>query len=237
VTRTRRACREPGQRNGSAPDAAREGADQSTTDAAAARWLTAALAEYQSLRAESLQAQQAQQTVLQFGITGVAVLIGLALNLEAKLLSILLLLYLVPLLSIFIISVWSTEIFRSIRAGEFISHLERKINDQTGGDAPALEWESWLRAHPTVRRFARDRMSFAVLFTLNVAGLVLAGYLAREAHFRLEQAAAFVVALAGAHLVLLVALAFTYVRSDRRVRDRSVLITALPDRRHDPSPM
>ena len=101
-------------------------------DDAATRWLTAALAEYQSLRTESLQAQHAPQTILQFGITGVAVLVGLSLQLKNQVLAILLLLYMVPLVSIFIVSVWFTEIFRSLRAGDFLAYREKKINKEIG---------------------------------------------------------------------------------------------------------
>jgi positive regulator of sigma E activity len=196
-------------------DAASDGAR--TEDNDLTRWLTAVLAEYQSLRTESLQAQRAQQTILQYGMTGVAILIGLALQLEAELLAILLLLYMVPLLTIVIIIVWFTEIFRSIRAGNFIAALEEKVNRVLGGNALALEWESWLRTRQGARMFIRDHMSFASLYTLNLAGLVLACYLAASAGFDLDHPAWVVSGFAVVHVGLLVFGGVLYRRYHRRV--------------------
>jgi hypothetical protein len=197
-------------------------ADDHTGDETLTRWLTAALAEYQSLRQESLQAQKEQQTILQYGITGVGILIGLALQLDAEILAILLLLYLVPLLGIFIISVWFTEIFRSLRAGTFISGLEAKINSVVGrSGAPALEWESWLRARPKQRMFVRDRMSFLVLCSLNLTGTVLAGYLATRAEFRLDHPAPVIAVLGGLHVALLVGSVIYYFTKERDVHNRA----------------
>jgi hypothetical protein len=189
-------------------------------DDAATRWLTAALAEYQSLRAESLQAQQAQLTILQFGITGVAVLVGLSLQLENEGLAILLLLLMVPLVSIFIVSVWFTEIFRSLRAGDFLAEREKKINNEIGNKVPALYWETWLRQpEPNRRMFNRTRMSFGVLCTLNVAGFVLAGYLARTGDFTL--APAIVIALGLVSLALLTGSVVVYRRYEQRFYEQS----------------
>jgi hypothetical protein len=189
---------------------------------AATRWLSAALAEYQSLRTESLQAQHAQQTILQFGITGVAVLVGLSLQLENEGLAILLLLLMVPLVSIFIVSVWFTEIFRSLRAGNFLAEREEKINKEIGNTVPALEWETWLRVPaPERRMFNRTRMSFGVLCTLNVAGFILAGYLARTGDFTLPLA--MVIALGLVSLALLTVSIVVYRRYERRFYEQSPL--------------
>jgi hypothetical protein len=189
-------------------------------DEALTRWLTAALAEYQSLRTESLQAQQAQQTILQFGITGVAVLLGLSLQLENKVLAILLLLFLVPLLSIFIVTVWFTELFRSLRAGDYIAGLEAKINSIAGQQPPALDWETWLRRNPQLRMFSRDHMSFAVLCTLNIAGFVLAGYLANGANLDVDRPTLVVAALGFVSLILLATIIGLYLRYAKRIHKR-----------------
>jgi hypothetical protein len=193
------------------PDGARTENDDLT------RWLTAVLAEYQTLRAESLQAQRAQQTVLQYGLTGVALLIGLTLQLESELLAILVLLYMVPLLSIVIVTVWFTEIFRSLRAGDFIAGLEEKVNRVMGSDEPALEWESWLRAKKETRMFVRDHMSFVSLSTLNIAGLALAGYLAYTADYYRDHPV-WVVVFGAVHLALVASGVLLYGRFNRRVR-------------------
>ncbi|BAL90127.1 hypothetical protein AMIS_49070 [Actinoplanes missouriensis 431] len=197
-----------------------------TEDQDVSRWTTVALAEYQSLRAESLQAQQAQQTIMQFGITGIAVLIGLSLQVEERLIAILALLFVVPLLSIFIVSVWFVEIFRSIRAGAFLSCLEVKINRVLGGDVPALEWESWLRRHPEVRMFVRDRMSFGVLYVLNIAGLVVSAFLARGAGFHMSNAPLVVSLFAVSSVGLLLLGFWVYRHYEKRVYLQSIDLNA-----------
>jgi hypothetical protein len=189
---------------------------------AATRWIAAALAEYNSLRAESLQAQQAQQNIFQFGIAGVAVLTGLGLQNNDELISIVVLLFLVPLLSIFIVSVWFVEIFRSLRAGMFISHMEEKINAVLERNAPALQWESWLRDHREARMFARDRMSFSILFIFNIAGVILAAYLAQRANFHITHPALVVAGFGISSGTLLLASVLTYLRYERRVYNRKI---------------
>jgi hypothetical protein len=193
-----------------------------TEDNDATRWLTTALAEYNSLRAESLQAQQAQQHILQFGITGIAVLTGLGLQNNDELLSILVLLFLVPLLSIFIVSVWFVEIFRSLRAGMFIACIEERINAVLGGDFPALHWETWLRDHREARMFVRDRMSFSILYVFNVAGVVLAAYIALGADFHLPHPAPVIAGFGVMSGALLLASIVTYRRYEQRVYHRRI---------------
>jgi hypothetical protein len=193
-----------------------------TEDSDVAMWLSSALSEYSSLRTESLQAMQAQQTILQFGITGVAVLTGLGLQSDDKLLAILVLLFLVPLLSIFFVSIWFVEIFRSIRAGMYIACLEKKINAVIGGTVRALEWESWLRDHPEARMFTRDRMSFGILYIFNLAGVVLAAYLAHSADFHLIHPLPIIAGFGLACAFLLVIGALLYRRYEKRVHSRII---------------
>jgi hypothetical protein len=191
-----------------------------TEDNDVTRWLAAALAEYESLRAESLQAQQAQLYILQFGITGVAVLIGLGLQKNDPLLAIPVLLFLVPLLSMSIAAIWFVEIFRSSRAGTFISCLEERINRVIGGDVPALGWETWLRRHPKVRMAMRDRMSFSALYLLNVAGLSLGFYLALHANFNFAHPARIVATFVLWSGIILVGGPLLYRRLEGQVRLR-----------------
>lgn len=197
-----------------------------TEDNDVTRWLTTALNEYHSLRAESLQAMQAQQSILQFGVTGVAVLTGLGLQNNDKLLAILVLLVFVPLLSIFITSVWFVEIFRSIRAGMYIACLEKKINAVIGGSIRALEWESWLQDHPEARMFTRDRMSFGIIYIFNVGGIILAAHLAKSAKFRLTHPLPVIVGFGLVSGFLLIAGVLLYRRYERKVHSRIVDLNA-----------
>jgi hypothetical protein len=169
---------------------------------------------------------QAQQTILQFGITGVAVLTGLGLQNDDKLLAILVLLFLVPLLSIFFVSIWFVEIFRSIRAGMYIACLEKKINAVIGGNIRALEWESWLQEHPEARMFTRDRMSFGILYIFNLAGVTLAAYLARSAGFKLDHPFPIIAGFGITCGFLLAAGALLYRRYERKVHKRMVDLNA-----------
>jgi hypothetical protein len=160
-----------------------------TEDNDVTRWLTAALSEYSSLREESLRALQVQNTIMQFGIAGIAVLIGVALQNSDPVLSILILLFLVPLLAIFLVNIWAGELTRVVRASNYISGLEERINAVIGGEVPALGWEGWLRRHPEFRLYWYYRAQFVALFVLEAAAIALGGYVALQADFELSHPA------------------------------------------------
>lgn len=143
-------------------------------------WLSAALEEYKALRGEMIQSVNGQQTVLRFGLTGLAVLIGVGLRTADLLLSMALLLLLAPLVTFFIVAAWKRERLKVARGGAYLQGLEAKINRVMGWSTPSLEWEQWLRG---IRRMRRqpDRRSRPYVSTyhgeLAVVGLLTIGSL------------------------------------------------------------
>src|ERR1700704_1365086 len=77
-----------------------------------AEWLTIALEEYRALRAEIVEAIQAQRTIMQVGTTGVAVLIGFGLQRIGPFPSVMILTVLVPAVAIFTTVGALGELFR-----------------------------------------------------------------------------------------------------------------------------
>lgn len=146
------------------------------------RWLAAVLAEYASLREESLRAIEAQHTTLRYGMTGVAVVIGIGLKIAVSdvpdevALGVAFLALVVPILTILVTGVWQGEIWRMTRAGAYLRQTERRVNTQAvsrEGIDP-MGWEQWLATMPTLRHRGYHRAAFAIL-TFVSAGSVLLG--------------------------------------------------------------
>lgn len=151
--------------------------DSSTVDAvdkSRERWLIAAMEEYKSLRVEILDAIDAQRKIMQLGVTGLSVLIGLGLQPIKPLLTIALLTLLVPTLAIFITAGALGERFRASRASYFLACKETIINCMLADSSPALEWETWLRRRRVF--ILRDRAEFFAVFSLTTGALGLGFY-------------------------------------------------------------
>lgn len=138
------------------------------------QWLAAALEEYRSLRAEIVDAIEAQRKTMQLGVTGLSVLIGLGLQQISPLLAVVLLTLLVPTLAIFITAGALGERFRASRASYFLAYKEQIVNQALAGSNPALEWERWLRERPVF--ILRDRAEFLAVFSLTTGALGLGFY-------------------------------------------------------------
>ncbi len=177
-------------------------------------WLSAALEEYRSVRQESLQALQSQQSVLRFGIAGIAVLIGVGLRASDSLTSAALLLVVTPLLTCLLVPVWQGELARMVRAGSYLARVEEKVNGVVAsGRRPALEWEQWLRDHPEYRLLTYYRAIFLVIALLTASSVALGLYvLLRVPDYGL----AFTFGPIGS--ALLTAGVVLYVRGERRQR-------------------
>lgn len=134
------------------PNAGRSYPDEGGSDsltASASPWLIVALEEYKALRTEIVDSIQAQRTIMQLGVTGVSVLIGLGLQRTPSLLASIILAMLVPSLTFFITTAAWGELFRAARASRFLAEREHIINEVTkGADPPAMAWENWLRQRP-----------------------------------------------------------------------------------------
>ena len=113
-------------------------------DAAAQRnQLDARLAEYNSLRQESLQAITNRIQVMNFAFTSLSVVLAAILTSNvSRVILILIGLVFVPMASKASALIWLGEYNRSQRAGRGISYLEQKINELLEG--PHLSWEAGL---------------------------------------------------------------------------------------------
>jgi hypothetical protein len=83
--------------------------------------------EYRTLRTESLDSMKGQQATFNIGIATIGFLIGAAFNFwEKNLVSGLIFLAFIPLACYIVLFVWIGEVARMMRAGYFISLIEKK---------------------------------------------------------------------------------------------------------------
>lgn len=102
------------------------------------------LAEYNSLRGESMEALRNKFQVLAFGFAGLSVFVGSTLTGKTGLATAALILFvIVPTLSKAVMVVWLGEHRRMVRAGGGVAALETEINRLAG--ASLLGWERWVR--------------------------------------------------------------------------------------------
>jgi hypothetical protein len=137
-------------------------------------WQNMWLEEYRSIRSESEQARNAQQTILQWSLASFAAIIagGLvmfsgAINIRSGETGTVLLMIFglgLPGLSFFSYLVWWGEFLRMERAGRYIRGLERmadRLANSTSGKLPApLQWEHFLAGPayaPAAKRRERAR--------------------------------------------------------------------------------
>jgi Zn-dependent protease with chaperone function len=105
------------------------------------------LNEYATVRQEGLAAMTSQISTLRYGISGIVVLIGVAVQQHNdEYLGWAITLALVPLVVLFSAVIWMGEYERMGRAGLYVARLEAKINRHlVGGGWTPMEWERWLR--------------------------------------------------------------------------------------------
>jgi hypothetical protein len=172
------------------------------TDPELDRWLSTTMAEYKTLRDESLQAQRQQHEAVRIGYTAIALLTGLSAGLGGRAVAPTILLIAVPLLAVGTTIVWLGELGRMVRVGAYLVERERAINDALaskrsrrrtriavlGGvskheeremtplPTPALGWESVLREdrHPRQRLVNLYKATFINLASLGI-GAAIAG--------------------------------------------------------------
>jgi fatty acid desaturase len=101
------------------------------------------LKEYESLRAEILNAMANRNTILTFGLATIGILFTGAVSLTPSNLPVIILMIVVPLVCAYISMIWVGEYKRMQRAGAFIVGIEKKINEMAGDEL--LTWETFLR--------------------------------------------------------------------------------------------
>jgi hypothetical protein len=148
---------------------------------ASIKWFDIALEEYKSLRGEVSDALKNQQSIVNYGLGAVGIVLGFGANRwdDGIVVEILFTLF-IPMICNLVIFVWSGEVNRMSRAGLFIRDLERKINEeagrQLGVSREALSWETWLR---TFKKNSPSRKTLynylAIIFMFMLISAVASG--------------------------------------------------------------
>ncbi len=110
-------------------------------------WLEVCLEEYKTLRAESMSAMSAQQSILNYGFATTAALIAVGFHNWTGQVGITIVVFLgfLPIVSSLVLIIWLGEVARMMRASVRLITLEEKINSFLDKPDPALTWETWLR--------------------------------------------------------------------------------------------
>ena len=178
-----------------------------------------ALEEYKTLRQESLMALERQHNILRFGIGLVGVLLGLGVQLESEtVLATVLLVFFVPTLMVFTVILWMAEVERMVRAGAYIADLEGRINEAAGAGVVALAWETHLRQEgeaSTPRLRSAYHAIFLIFLLLVFASVVIGFYNAVK-----DEWTPLLIPVAFVDVLLLSWLTSWYVVNVRRVRAR-----------------
>jgi hypothetical protein len=95
--------------------------------------------EYRSLRSEIELAIRNQVRILGYGGTVLGVFAGIGVVNPSFLI-----IAALPFIAFFFAILWSIEQTRMMRAGDYISTIENRINDEYFGE-PVMLWENWLR--------------------------------------------------------------------------------------------
>jgi hypothetical protein len=119
-------------------------------DAYQLKWFDIVLQEYNSLRTEVSDSLKNQQSIINYGLTAIGVLIAFTANLWGKEFIVeMIYVFFVPFLCNLIILIWNGEVRRMSRAGQYIKGIEDKIDKtlskSTSINMPALNWETYLR--------------------------------------------------------------------------------------------
>ncbi|MFP7298320.1 hypothetical protein [Neobacillus niacini] len=114
------------------------------------KWFDIVIQEYNSLRGESAESLKHQQSIINYGLTAIGVLIAFSANLwgKEKIVETIYMVF-IPFMCNLIILIWNGEVRRMSRAGQYIKRIEDKIHKElflrTGISEYALEWETFLR--------------------------------------------------------------------------------------------
>ena len=117
------------------------------------KWFDIVMQEYNSIRSESSESLKNQQSIINYGLTAIGVMIAFSANLwgQETIVELIYVLF-IPFMCNLIIFIWNGEIRRMSRAGQYIKTLEDKIqkefSEKCNISEPALEWETFLRRKP-----------------------------------------------------------------------------------------
>lgn len=135
-------------------------------------WVEVAMEEYKSLRGEVSDSLKNQQSIINYGITAIGLVIGFGANLWKESIPADAIFFIViPILCHLIILLWNGEVNRMSRAGNFIKEIEGKINRVVKSKSPeihedALSWENWLRKYKDKNKTNKVNWNYYSLITL-----------------------------------------------------------------------
>lgn len=123
------------------------------------------LAEYETLREESLQSLRQQQLVLQVGLAALGVVVGLGSRVRPFTLAGVVLGIFGPLIAVLVAYIWGGELERMARAGAHLVRVESRMSEMYAGAQP-LQWETLLaRGDPLTPRIYGSHQAVARAFS------------------------------------------------------------------------
>lgn len=130
--------------------------------------LGALVAQYESLRKESLNSINNRVQILLLGLAAIGAITGGTLTIEhpaeKKILIYTIFSGVIPLIYIFVLFTWMSEAMRAHRAGNFLAaNVETQINKKFGRSLLTWETSLWLGTHPRDEWFGPSMMSLATL--------------------------------------------------------------------------
>jgi hypothetical protein len=121
--------------------------DTAENQVATSAWLEVGLAEYTALREEIIATMKTQDGGLRFGVAALGIVSAAGFNVwEDTAAAALIFLFVIPFVSVVVLTVWMGEVTRMMRAGKYILRLENEFHEQLD-DLPTsfMRWESSLR--------------------------------------------------------------------------------------------
>jgi len=146
--------------------------------------LEALLAQYESLRKESLQTINNRVQILMLGIAAIGALVGGSLSIGNPLASRNIIYAIfsgaIPLISIFVLFVWTGEAMRSSRVGYFLAaDIEATVNQKLGRFIMNWETNLWAGTQKRDEMWGPSMMAFVIIaiiaFVSPWCGLLLIG--------------------------------------------------------------
>jgi hypothetical protein len=106
-------------------------------------WVTVALEEYKTLRAESLGAIEQMQRTLQIGVAAIGLITGFGIDTSASQPAVQAgFAVATPALAGTVLVLWLDQLRRSVFAGAHVARIEHRIAERFANESPPLTWET-----------------------------------------------------------------------------------------------
>ena len=101
--------------------------------------------EYRALRTEVIQSKDEGNKILAFGLAAIGLIVGAILSNKNTQMSVIVLVFFLPVLSSLVLSMWFAAQERMARASFYLTGVERRIKGSFDNE-DGVSWEAWLRA-------------------------------------------------------------------------------------------